>query len=143
MRLLWQVITCIKNPFSSLNWTWVCYGGWDLSKEVLWVSVDQLASCKVYKIQNIFCENWYFFTIWLCLIIYRITLRYINYHLILLEKVFFLKTKVLTQLCFLAFLWTSFKMENCKLQCKIVRSVFVSQKLLSLKRAARTMNLMS
>ena len=44
MRTLWLSITCIKNPFSPLNWTWVCLGGWDLSKEVLWVSVGQLAS---------------------------------------------------------------------------------------------------
>ena len=31
-------------PFSTLNWDWVCQGGWDLSKEVLWMSVGQLAS---------------------------------------------------------------------------------------------------
>ena len=44
MRSLWQTITCIKSPSIPLNWTWVCWGGWDLSKEVLWVSVGQLAS---------------------------------------------------------------------------------------------------
>ena len=44
MRSLWQRITCIKNPASPLNWTWVCKGGWYLSKEVLWVSVGQLAA---------------------------------------------------------------------------------------------------
>ena len=44
MRSLWQTITCIKSPSIPLNLTCVCWGGWDLSKEVLWVSVGQLAS---------------------------------------------------------------------------------------------------
>ena len=44
MRSLWQTITCIKSPSIPLNLTCVCLEGWDLSKEVLWVSVGQLAS---------------------------------------------------------------------------------------------------
>ena len=44
MRSLWQSITCIKNPFSPFNLDWVCWRGWDLFKEVLWVSVGQLAA---------------------------------------------------------------------------------------------------
>ena len=44
MRSLWQSITCLKNPGSPLNWSCVCEGGWDLSNEVMLVSVDQLAA---------------------------------------------------------------------------------------------------
>ena len=44
MRSLWQSKTYVKNPSSPLNLTCVCKGGWDLSKEALWVSVGQLAS---------------------------------------------------------------------------------------------------
>ena len=44
MKSLWQTITCIKSPSIPLNLTCVCWRSWDLSKEVLWVSVGQLAS---------------------------------------------------------------------------------------------------
>ena len=44
MRSLWQNITCIKDPASPLNWIFVYKEGLDLSKEVLWVSLGQLAA---------------------------------------------------------------------------------------------------
>ena len=44
MRSLWQSRTYIKNPDSLLNWIFVCWGGLDLSKKVLWVSVGQSAA---------------------------------------------------------------------------------------------------
>ena len=54
MRSVWQSITCIKNHFSLLNWTWVCLGGSDLSKEVLWVSAGQLAlKLQAFKIGDL------------------------------------------------------------------------------------------
>ena len=38
---LWEIITCIKDSTSPLNWLYVCLGGSDLSKEVLCVFVGQ------------------------------------------------------------------------------------------------------
>ena len=44
MRSLWMEIKYIKSAARLLDRDWVNKGGLDLSKEVLWVSVDQRAA---------------------------------------------------------------------------------------------------
>ena len=44
MRVFWTGIKYNKSAFRLLNRDWVNKGGLDLSKEVLWVSVGQMAA---------------------------------------------------------------------------------------------------
>ena len=54
MRSLWMEIKYIKSAARLLDRDWVNKGGLDLSKEVLWVSVGQLAA----KLQAVKVGGW-------------------------------------------------------------------------------------
>ena len=54
MRVIWMEIKCIKSAARLLDRDWVNIEGLDLSKEVLWVSVGQLAA----KLQAVKVEEW-------------------------------------------------------------------------------------
>ena len=54
MRSLWMEMKYIKSTARLLNRDWVNKGGLDLSKEVLWVSVGQLAT----KLQAVKVWEW-------------------------------------------------------------------------------------
>ena len=56
MMSLWQSINCTKNSVHPLNFSCVCWEGWNVSKEELWVSVCQLAS----KLQADKVGGWFY-----------------------------------------------------------------------------------